>query len=61
MLFRSETSQTISVQVLGGYSSGYDRTFYLSLSGTSSNALILPGWGTGVGTIYANDYYPYYF
>ena len=52
-----ETSQTISVQVLGGYSSGYDKTFYVYLSGTSSNALIQPGWGTGTGTIYDNDYW----
>jgi large repetitive protein len=52
-----ETSQTFSVEVLGGYSSGYDKTFYVSLSGTSSNALIQPGWGTGAGTIWDNEYY----
>ena len=51
-----QTSQTISVQVLGGYSSGYDKTFYVNLSGASSNALIQPGWGTGTGTIYDNYY-----
>ncbi len=58
-----QTSQTFSVQVLGGYSSGYDKTFYVNLNGTSSNALIQPGWGTGTGTIYDNYYYydGYYF
>jgi hypothetical protein len=48
-----ETTKTITVEVVGNNTPEPDKTFYVNLSGTSTNALVARG--QGVGTIMDDD------
>ena len=50
-----DTSQTITVEVIGDFEPEGDETFYVNLGNNSGNTLIQQAWGAG--TIVDNDYY----